>query len=364
MKAQPGRAPAGQARPHDSQGLKNGQFVEIVFLPGLDDVVLAEVADLSARGWRPVPGRDDAMAGEVRGSLGRLRTLRTVSSAFLVLTFPVPRPKSLLSGEFFPQIVDAAREVVRLNRSPRPRAVRLEAAGSDSAVMQTFSRQLAQACGLREDDEDGDFVVRVRPTPGRDGWDVLFRLTTRPLSTRGWRVQGHPAAASATIAAAMVDLSGPRPGDRVADLMCGSGTILIERLLAAPAAYAIGVDVDPEAVDIARANLKAAGQNAELVAEDLRADGWLSEPPYDALFADPPWGDDRADHAVAESVHSDLLERAYLASARRARLVVLAHEIRIMDRCLQRAQHQWRLRSQTRVFHKGHHPRIYVLDRI
>ena len=353
-----------RARPTDSQGLKSGQFVELVFLPGLDDIVLAEVGDLSARGWRPVPGRDDAMAGEVRGSLGRLRTLRTVSSAFLVLTFPVPRPKSLLSGEFFPAIVDAAREVVRLNRSPRPRAVRLEAAGSDSAVMQTFSRQLAQACGLREDHEDGAFVVRVRPTPGRDGWDVLFRLTTRPLSARGWRVQGHPAAASATVAAAMVDLSGPRPGDRVAELMCGSGTILIERLLAAPAAVAVGVDVDPEAVDVARANLKAAGRAAKLVTGDIREDGWLSDQPYDALFADLPWADDPGDHANAEAVHADLLDRAQVGAARRARLVVLAHEIRIMDRCLQRAQHQWRLRSQTRVFHKGHHPRIYLLDRV
>jgi tRNA (guanine6-N2)-methyltransferase len=347
------------------QGLKTGHAVELVFLPGLGDVVVTEAGGLSVRGWRPVPGRDDAVVGEVRGSLGRLRTLRTVVSGFLVLSFPVPRPKSLLSGEFFPVIVEAAREVVRLNRADPPRAVRLAAAGRDSAVMRTLAGQLAQACGIRADEDDGDLLVRVRPTPGRDGWDVLIRLTTRPLSTRPWRVRGHPAAVNASVAAAMVRLSGPRPADKVANLMCGSGTILIERLLAGPVGSAVGVDVEPEAVEAARANLAAAGQtsNATLVTGDIRDDAWLAAGPYDALFADPPWGDKSGDHVVGEQVHAELLDRAYAAAARQARLVVVTHEIRIMERCLQRAERLWRLRSQTRVFHKGHHPRIYVLDR-
>jgi predicted RNA methylase len=342
-----------------------GHAVELAFLPGLEEVVVAEAAELSARGWRPVPGRDDAVVGEVRGSLGRLRTLRTVVSGFLVLSFPVPRPKSLLSGEYFPAIVEAAREVIRLNRADPPRAVRLEAAGRDSAVMRTLVRQIAQACGVRADDDEGDLVVRVRPTPGRDGWDVLIRLTTRPLSARPWRVRSHPAAANASVAAAMVRLSEPRPGDKVANPMCGSGTILIERLLAAPAGGAVGVDLEPAAIEAARANLAAAGQaaNARLLIGDIRDDAWLADGPYDALFADPPWGDKSGDHVVGEQVHAELLDRAYAAASRKARLVVLTHEIRIMERCLQHAEGLWRLRSQTRVFHKGHHPRIYVLDR-
>jgi predicted RNA methylase len=349
----------------DQYGLKMSQIVELAFLPGLEQIVVAEAGELSARGWRPVPGRDDAVVGEVRGSLGRLRTLRTVVSAFLVLSFPVPRPKSLLAGEFFPAIVDAAREVMRLNRADPPRAVRIEAAGRDSAVMRTLARQIAQACGIREDDEEGDLVVRVRPTPGRDGWDVLIRLTNRPLSARAWRVRGHPAAANASVAAAMVRLSEPRPADKVANLMCGSGTLLIERLLAAPAGVAVGVDWEPAAIEAAQANLLAAGQDgkARLLLEDVRDDGWLAAGPYDVFFADPPWGDKSGDHAAGEAAHADLLDRAYAGAQRRARLVVLTHEIRIMERCLQQAEQKWRLRSQTRVFHKGHHPRIYLLDR-
>jgi 23S rRNA G2445 N2-methylase RlmL len=231
--------------------------------------------------------------------------------------------------------------------------------------MRTFARQLAQAAGLREDEEDGDLVVRVRPTPGRDGWDVLIRLTTRPLSARAWRVAGYPAAANATVAAAMVAISEPRAGDRVVNLMCGSGTILIERLLAAESAGALGVDLDPDALAAAQTNLVAAGQsaNARLLTGDIADDDWLADGPFDVLFADPPWGDKSGDHAVSERVHGELLDRAYRGAAKRARLLVLTHEIRIMERCLREREHQWQLRSQTRVFHKGHHPRIYLLDR-
>jgi predicted RNA methylase len=347
------------------QGLKQSRIVELVFLPGLAELVVAEAAELSPRGWRDVPGRDDAVVGEVRGSLGRLRTLRTVVSAFLVLSFPVPRPKSLLSGEFFPEIVEDVREVVRLNRTDPPRSLRIEAAGRDSAVMRTLARQLSQAAGLREDEENGDLVVRVRPSPGHDGWDVLIRLTTRPLSARSWRVAGYPAAANPTVAAAMVALSEPRATDRVANLMCGSGTILIERLLAAGSAGAVGVDLDPEAVAAAQTNLSAAGQadNARLLVGDIGDDGWFADGAFNVLFADPPFAEKSNDHAEAERVLAELLDRAYRGAAKRARLLVLTHEIRIMERLVRQHEQQWRLRSQTRVFHKGHHPRIFLLDR-
>jgi hypothetical protein len=46
-----------------------------------------------------------------------------------------------------------------------------------------------------------------------------------------------------------------------------------------------------------------------------------------------------------------------------ARFAVLTHEIRIMARCLQRAQRLWEPAEEHRVFNKGHHPRIYLLRR-
>lgn len=360
-----GEAPSRRGQARDAPSIRR---VELVYLPGLEPAVRDEVEhQLSGvqRLW-VVPGREDSLGLDLRGSLAPLLELRTVVAPFLVLSFPVPRPKSLLSGEYFPQIVDVIHEVQRLNAADPPSGLRIEAAGRDTTVMRTFAGQLAEATGLVEDPEAGECVVRVRRTPQGEGWDVLVRVSTLPLSARPWRVQGHPAAANATVAAAMVNITDPRPTDRVVNLMCGSGTLLVERLIAAPAKVAIGMDRDADAVTATAENLDAAhlAGRADLLVNDIRDDEWVRRGPFDVLLADPPWGDKTGRHEQNEAVHLALLERAHVAAAPGALLVVLTHEIRIMERCLVRASGLWRLRSETRVFHKGHHPRIYLLSKL
>jgi 23S rRNA G2445 N2-methylase RlmL len=320
-------------------------------------VVAAEVTRRLGLAARAVPGRDDSLWIEYAGPWRRLADLRTVVAVFAVLTFPVPRPRSLSSGEYFPAIVDTVRRV------SGAASFRFEAAGADSAVFRRLADQLAEATGLRFDPGHGDVVLRFRRTPGGSGWDVLVRLTPRPLSDRPWRVAHLPGAVNATVAAAVVALARPRPDDRVVNLMCGSGTLLIERLLAAPARVAVAVDRDPRAVAAAEANLRAAGvrERVRLLRADIAAADWFAAGPYDLLLADPPWGTLVGDHATNETLYARLLARARQAAAPGARFAVLTHEIRLMERCLARASTGWRVESVTRVFQKGHHPRIYLL---
>ena len=195
---------------------------------------------------------------------------------------------------------------------------------------------------------------------GDPGWDVLVRVGPRPLSARAWRVADYPGAVNATIAAAMVRLGEVRADDRVLNLMCGSGTLLVERLLAGPAAAAVGVDVSEAAVAASSANLAAAGVTAQV----LQGDALASVPgAFDLLLADPPWGTLHGSHETNASLHAALLTAAYEAAAPGARFVVLTHEIKIMERAVRAADALWRVRDEVRVFAKGHHPRIYVLDR-
>jgi hypothetical protein len=98
---------------------------------------------------------------------------------------------------------------------------------------------------------------------------------------------------------------------------------------------------------------------------DLRTivadDAWLAHGPYDVLLADPPWGTLVGDHTANEALYATLLERAHRAAAPGARMAVLTHEIRLMERCLDRARGLWEPEGVTRVYQKGHHPRIYLL---
>jgi tRNA (guanine6-N2)-methyltransferase len=314
---------------------------------------------------RPVPGRNDSLAADYRSRWEDLLGLRTIVAPFQVLHFGVPRPRSLTSGEYFPQILAAVRLVQRINAEP-PATFRFDAAGSESAGFRRLAAQLHQDTGLAEVAADGQLLLRFRRSPGeRPGWDVLVRLSSRPLSARPWRVANLPGAANATVAAAMAQLAGPRPADRVANLMCGSGTLLIERLALGPAAAAVAVDRDPAALAACARNLRAAGleRRVTVVDGDIAGDGWTRHGPFDLLLADPPWGTLMGTHAASEQLHADLLERAHAAAAPGARLAVLTHEVRIMERCLRQAAGQWAQRDAVRVFHKGHHPRIYLLAR-
>ncbi|ROS23844.1 methyltransferase [Cellulomonas sp. PhB150] len=340
--------------------------IEVTFLPGLGDVLADEIAEVlhPRRPAAPVAGRDDALAVAVSTPLAHTRRLTTAVAVFLVLHFDVPRPKSLTSGDHLARIVEAMYASLRVAGSS---TFRFEAAGSDSSVFARLASELNAATGLKYDEKDGELVVRVRRGPARGegdpGWDVLVRVGNRPLSARPWREADYPGAANATIAAAMTRIAGVVPEDRVVNLMCGSGTLLIERLLAGPAAAAVGIDDSNDAIAAAVENLAAAKltRAATLITADIR-DPQL-EGGYDLLLADPPWGTLHGSHATNAELHADLLRSAHRLAAPGARLLVLTHEIKLMDRCL-RETDQWQLREVTRVFAKGHHPRIYVLDRV
>ncbi|WP_258725499.1 methyltransferase [Cellulomonas sp. NS3] len=359
--------------------------IEVTYLPGLADVVAAEITEVlaPARPPVPVPGRDDTLTFAHRGPLDdpRLLALRTAVAVFAVLTFDVPRPKSLTSGEHLPRIAAALDASARLGAR---RTFRFEAAGRESSVFQRLAALLSEASRMDHRADDGEILVRFRRTPGARaggtsgasgtggaggdaGWDVLVRLGGPPLSARAWRVADYPGAVNATIAAAIVRLAGVRARDRVVNLMCGSGTLLVERLLAGPAAVALGVDVSAEAVAATRENVAAAGltDQVRLDVADVLAPGgtWRDAGPFDLVLVDPPWGTTHGSHATSAAVHAQLLEAAHAVCAPGGRLVVLTHEITVMERCLRVASGLWQERAAVRVFAKGHHPRIYLLDR-
>src|SRR4030095_4779762 len=134
-----------------------------------------------------------------------------------------PRHRAQTGGESLPEIVRTVEAVRELDPAPPPASFRFDAAGHRSAGFRRLADALASSTGLPYDQDDGDLVLRVRRAAERpDGWDVLVRLSTRPLSDRPWRVRNVPGAANATVAAAMARLTRPRPGGRGANRVCGS----------------------------------------------------------------------------------------------------------------------------------------------
>ena len=289
-----------------------------------------------------------------------LLALRLASAAYLRLHFEVPRPKALLGDAHFRRLLAGVREVTARGRFEN---FRFAAAGAGSGVFRRLAQALQEATGLRFDADAGELLLRVRPAPEGSGWEVLVRLTPRPLSARSWRVCNRAGGLNATLAAAMVAASRPRPGERFLNLMCGSGTLLVERYLAGPAAELTGLDVDADALTCARANLEAAGaaEACRLVRADVR-EAPLDRAAHDVIVADLPWGDAVGSHADNRSLHPAVLEAADRLAGPEARVVLLNHELKLFRRVLAE-QPWWRVESERKVAHGGHYPHLYVLRR-
>jgi 16S rRNA G966 N2-methylase RsmD len=115
--------------------------------------------------------------------------------------------------------------------------------------------------------------------PTATTWDAIVDDAARTLALVprrlddprfAYRVADVPAASHPTVAAALAWLGEARPGDRIWDPFCGSGVELIERARRGPLRALRGTDLDPTALDAARANLAAAGVTAELAIADAR----------------------------------------------------------------------------------------------
>lgn len=312
-------------------------------LDGMSEFVVRETGATAVNETEAVIEVDD-----VRVALG----WRTVVAAYESVVFDVARPRTLISPEH------VARVAAHVQALPAKFvSFRVSAAGSDSDELLRWRAALADATGLIDDADDGELLVRLRRAES-GGWEVLLRLTPRPLSARAWRTERYEGGLNATIAAAIVQATDPQPSDRFVDLMCGSGTLLIERLMAGPAQQVVGYDVDPAAIAITKTHLRNAairGAKVELRNEDVRA----AQGEFDQAVVNLPWGTSVGSHEENATLYPDVLATA----ARLApRLFVLTHELKLFDSAVQ-TQSTWHLVDEHRFFQKGHWPRLYVLAR-
>ncbi|WP_454293223.1 methyltransferase domain-containing protein [Salana multivorans] len=307
-------------------------------------------------------------------TLRALARLRTAVAASLVVVADTPRPTGLLSSEALADL-DRVLETISWQR-PRVRftGLRLEAAGSDSPQMRRIAAELADRAGVGVDDE-GDLVVRVRRSPG-GGWEALVRTTPRPLATRPWRTERYPGALNATIAAAVVDELdshcevAPEGRPVVVDLMCGSGTLTLERLARGPVARMVAVDIAPEAVAVLERHQRASRIKGRIepvvadVADVARGGGALDDVrgTADVVMANPPWGELLGEHETNERLYRELLDAADRLGAPGVVVGILTHDIRRFERVLA-GDTRWRLVARPQFFAKGHRPRLFVLRR-
>ncbi len=292
----------------------------MVCLPGIEALVVAELAELGIRGRPAGPGavaarvstRELYLANVALGTATRV----LVAAATLTARSFATLEERLGQVDLGPWI--APGEAVRLRiTSHRSRLVHT------GAIEERVRRVLALPSPQEGDDAAALVVVRV----DHDRFSFRVDASGAPLHHRGWRGPAAKAPLRETLAAAALRTVGWEPGSPLVDPFAGSGTIPIEaaRVAAgvlpghdrsfafvrwpsfAPGTWAsmaasarasergrapiVAADRDAGAVAAARENAERAG-----VADRIAvAQGAVSrlEPPIDRpgwIVTNPPWG--------------------------------------------------------------------------
>ncbi len=335
-------------------------------LPGLKPWACQELMTRFGRRVTLLASDDpESMYLRYSGDLRELFALRVVVAVSLLEIFAVPRPRALLGHQHYQRLLQSIEQVRRLHPARTFAGLRISAAGASSPVFSQLKEQLKSDTGLSPDVEEADLLLRIRPAecaPG--GWEVLVRLTPRPLATRAWRVHHMKGAMNATVAAAMVEMTDPQPADRFLNLMCGSGTLLIERLHRCSAAVAVGCDLDNEGLRGAQRNL----EQGKIAGKVLLCQADATQLPFlpasfHVLCVDVPWGQLTGSHGANRDLYPRLLAEAARLAVPGAIFVLLTHEITLLESLLPIFASVWELQQVVKILQGGLHPRIYLLRR-
>jgi tRNA (guanine6-N2)-methyltransferase len=333
--------------------------IEIEVAEGLESVAQDELKGLVRTNVAVSKG---ALTFTHAGELAPLLRLRTSNSVYLVLHFAVPRPRALLGHEHFHRILTHIQLVRDIDPAAKFRSFFLSAAGAESSVMQRLKQEIAAQTGLVHGDENGDLLIRIRRSG--EGWDVLLRLSARPLATRPWRVCNYEGALNGPVAYAMAVLLNASPDDVYVNLACGSGTLLIEQMSRQRGHRALGIDHSPDALACARQNIRAASlsHHVDLLQADVRQLPIASHS-VDLLSADLPFGQLSGSHTENQRLYPALLKEAARIARPGARFALITHEVRLIETLLNHST-EWKIETVQRVSLRGLHPRIYLLQSV
>lgn len=214
--------------------------------------------------------------------------------------------------------------------------------GCQSIIKKAIAARLGQKYGLNWLPEDGE-TYQIRFNIMKDRVSLCLDTTGAALHKRGYRPAHNTAPLRETMAAAMVTLARYRGKGDFCDPFCGSGTIPIEAALIAknrapglhrrfaamqwqaiPAAvwedarraaearefngeYSIlGSDIDPAAVELAKANARRAGVDDIIRFEVADATRFNRQTQRGVIVTNPPYGE-----RIMEKEQAQELYRAF-----------------------------------------------------
>lgn len=140
-----------------------------------------------------------------------------------------------------------------------------------SSFARQFATELERLSGRRLVNSTSDYELEIRLVETKDGgYAAFYKLFTFPMKRFFYRKNAIASSIHPAAAAMLVRLAKPylKEHAQILDPFCGVGTMLIERDICISAREKYGIDIFGDAVQMARENAAAAGEQVNFINRD------------------------------------------------------------------------------------------------
>ncbi|MEL7609753.1 MAG: methyltransferase [Bacillota bacterium] len=339
---------------HAYTGLKKNYELELRTPAGFSATTAKE---LESFGFAPYAVKEDRLRIRA-GSLEKVFLARGFFEALFPVALGVPARPDIVGGY--------SGDIVRLMQDAHdgqaPYAYRIELRGEVEDRASFIRGAAGNIDGKLLLNAPSQYEMEVRLELKNAVMDVFVKLFTREDTRFSYRAQSLPASIHPATAAAMLRFAGDllKPGARVLDPCCGSGTMLFERELLLPASALTGVDIAHRAIEISRQNAKGIESRARFIVNDcLRFEANRA---YDEVISNLPFGNRVGSHGSNEKLYAGIVKKlpSWLAPGGVALLYTMEH--RLLERLLKEAP-ELALIKKARAEAGGLHPYLFLIHR-
>ncbi len=366
------RTPSRQSKPRRKAPRPNNRqsIYEVNFHKGLKRFVQRELRRTIGKDHRLLPtGEDEGIITfESAASPLEIVKLKTAHEAYRVLQIEGDKPRAIMEPLVAERVTEALKKICALPTLKGVKSFRFSAAGSDSSEMKRIRAWLSQTLGLPED-ENGMLKIRLRRSiAGKEGWELLVRLSPQPLSHRTWRTSHLKGALDPTIARVMAEMVDCKPEESVLDLMCGSGTISSELLGYRPPRGLTLIDIDEEHLSLAKKHVSAVLKEWRLKTKCSFENGSIFDlqprsSAYDVIVSNPPWGEGLGAQQDISRLYSALLRFTSESLTLTGRVAIIVQNADALRSALSEYSELTIISEERALQVKGYHPTIFLIAR-
>ncbi len=342
--------------------MKNILLFEADCLKGTKDLAKAELLKLGESLEIFENKDDESIIFKAEENYQKLKSLKRIVNLYYLLCFPAKGPGSLLAIKNISEISLYIQKAVKNSLDFPAKTFRISAAGSSSETYKEIIKKISHFTGLSYDEKNGDVLIRFRKSsnPKMSVWEVLIRLSSRPLSFRTWKQNNFNGALNPILANILYDLTNPKKDDSMLNIMCGSGTILIEAFFRRKLKRIVGIDNDKEVLKLCNENIKNAKCNGIEVIEMDACNLKFNDNEFDFALSDLPWGENIGDRKDNLKLYTKTLNELRRVVKYGGKIGVISQDISSLELAIKSCNLS--ILERRKVWQGGFYPEMFILE--